>query len=210
MQNWSWLPQMESLLITNENWLWSSVFALNRNLNIYYWWRRLTVALSGETKQAISVHRVLPPNTLLSLLWTCFGKFDLIWKCSSVRIIVVKGAFSLMISFPHGKDLPALFFLFSLNVSPILTQDCSATSGSSVFNNSIINIETFPPFARDPELSYRINDDDVSLLTIPQLEAFLFCQVVSFFFFTFWLCPSQRKVTNLYFTRTGHFPYPTT
>lgn len=59
------------------------------------------------------------------------------------------------------------------SVSPVLTQDCSATSGSSAFNNSIINIKCFTLLTADPELGYRVNDD-VSLLSIAQVEAFIF------------------------------------
>lgn len=61
-------------------------------------------------------------------------------------------------------------------------------------------------------LRYRLNDDDVSLLTIPQLEAFIFCQVLSgknltdfFILLLFLLCRCQRKVTNLCFTGAGQF-----
>lgn len=56
-----------------------------------------------------------------------------------------------------------------------MTQDCSATSGSSVFNNSIIIIiESLAAFTGDPELSYKLNDDDVSLVMVPQLKGFIF------------------------------------
>lgn len=49
-------------------------------------------------------------------------------------------------------------------------------SGSSIFNNSIVHIKSFALFTGDPELSYGVNYDDVSL-TIPQLGAFIFSQV---------------------------------
>lgn len=57
---------------------------------------------------------------------------------------------------------------------PILNRIVLLHLAAAVFNN-IRNIKSFVPFTRDAELGYRIDDDDdVSLLTIPQLEAFIF------------------------------------
>lgn len=115
-----------------------------------------------------------PNLTLLNLFfWTCFGKFDAISKCLSVRIIAVKWAFNLMISFPYGKNLPGVSLFPQFWHRIVLPHLAGA-----FFNNSTVNIKRFSLFTRDPELSYRVKYDDVSLLTIPRLEAFIFCQVV--------------------------------
>lgn len=34
--------------------------------------------------------------------------------------------------------------------------------------------ESLAAFTGDPELSYKVNDDDVSLLMVPQLKGFIF------------------------------------